>query len=118
MGHLNAHRLHPPGDFCVTERANVNDSPDYFGAISVGCVTYVAIQHRLGIFSERRAGSRAGDFAYSGTDGPSLVGSSIGSLATPTELSSWGSYTVCGITAGHTAQIARAMRLHLARRGL
>jgi hypothetical protein len=106
------------GNFCLTERANVNDSADYFGAISVGCITHVAIQHWLGILSERRAGAGAGDFAYSGTDGPSLVGSSIGSLAAAMELSCWASCTVCGITAGHTGQIASAMRLHLARRGL
>src|ERR1700687_2137121 len=84
--HLKAHRLHPPGDFCLKERVNVNDSADYFGAIGVGRVTHVAVQHRRGIFSERRAGSRACDFADSGTDGASLVGSSTGSLATPWKL--------------------------------
>src|SRR5271169_3061142 len=82
-GHLKAHRLHPPGDFCLKERVNVNNSADYFGAVGGGRVTYMAIQHWLGIFSERWAGSRACDFAYSGTGGASLVGSSTGSLATP-----------------------------------
>jgi len=97
------HRLHPPGDFCLKERINVNDSTDYFGAIGVGRVTHVAVQHRMGILSERRAGSRACDFAYSGTDGASLVRSSTDSLANLGKL----------ITAGHTGQIAPTMRIRL-----
>ena len=78
-GHLKAHRLHPPGDFCSKEQINVNDSADYFGAIGVGRVTHVAIQHWVGILPKRRAGSRACDFAYSGTDGPSVTGGSTSS---------------------------------------
>ena|SRR5580700_6799984 len=92
-GDLNAHRLHPPGDFSLKERVNVNDSTDYSGAVGGGRVTYMAIQHWLGIFSERRARSRTCDLANSGTDGASLVGSSMG-------LRNFG-------------QIASAMRIHL-----
>jgi hypothetical protein len=84
------HRLHPPGDFCLKERINVNDSTDYFGAIGAGRVTHVAVQHRMGILSERRAGSRACDFADSGTGGASLVESTTGSLAThPGDFIAW-----------------------------
>jgi hypothetical protein len=107
------HRLHPPGDFCLKERINVNDSTDYFGAIGVGRVTHVAVQHRMGILSERRAGSRACDFADSGADGASLVRSSTGSLANPGKLIAGTSCMMCGITAGHTGQIAPTMRIRL-----
>ena len=50
----------------------------------------------------------------SGTDGASLVGSSTGSLATPWKALLLGtSCMVCGITAGHTGQIAPTMRIRL-----
>jgi len=52
----------------------VNDSADYFSATGPGRITHVAVQHWLGILPQRGTGSRACDFACSGTDRPSVVG--------------------------------------------